>query len=328
MSSRRGGKAVRDPFGGAEDMTMREAADLIYGDPDMVDDLDRQRPEHRPVHPDELEIDSAIQVRVNGLDPARVEELKQVLLNGGSFKDPNRAYRDDDGKLWLSAGFRRTEATRLALLEAPPNVTIAPLICDIFPGGREAAIEDAENDNLKHGEPLSQEDKRLIFTRRMVREHEWFTEKFSNRKIAAELAVSEGTIRNWLKTIPSLTAQDYAVRETEGKKGPEKRVGADGRNIRVDRIRKAAQKRTTMPRPTPPPEPAYDDEGLPDRHVDDETPGWHESPAAVPSDDDDKRWIMDQLHKLAGMLDRFGRPGDARVLRGVLSALAREWGRK
>jgi hypothetical protein len=204
MASRRQGKERRAVFGDSSDMTLQEASDIIYGDPAMLDEMERRRIKRRAFNPKELAVDPAIQVRLKP-NPARVEELKQILLNGGSFKDPIRVFRDREGKLWLSAGFRRTEATVQALAEAPDPSKIAPLIGDEIPGEREDAVEDAESDNLKHGEPLSVEEKRGIFQRRLVRGHEWFRDQWSNRQIAAELAVSEGTIRNWLKSFsPSL----------------------------------------------------------------------------------------------------------------------------
>ncbi len=246
MSSRRSGKTGRSLFDNSAPMTMEEAAELTYSDYAVIDDADRNRVFRHPVHPNDLKIDPAIQVRIKP-NPTRVEELKQVLLNGGHFKDPIRAFRDDEGNLWLSAGFRRTEATRQALLEAPPGMEIAPLICEDCPGGRAAAIEDAENDNLKHGEPLSTEEKRGIFERRWQRGYEWFDDGggWSNRQIAAMLAVSEGTIRNWRS---SLTAQNYAVRENEGKKQPQKRTvqrGGETYQMKTGKIGQTAQKRAT-----------------------------------------------------------------------------------
>ncbi len=337
MSSRRSGKTGRSLVDGSAPMTMQEAADLTYGDYALLEEADRNRIFRHPVHPDDLKIDPEIQVRVKGLDPVRVEELKQVLLNGGHFKDPIRAFRDDEGNLWLSAGFRRTEATRQALLEAPPGMEIAPLICEDCPGGRAAAIEDAENDNLKHGEPLSAEDKRALFRRRFVRGHEWFSKNWSNNQIAAELAVNEITIRRWRS---SLTSTNVEVRESKGEKASEKRVGADGREYRVDRLQKAAQRRAkleSIPRPAP----AGADSGEPTGKWQDEHPAQPRglyrqtaSPAArtgttddsVPLEQDEKRWVVDQLRKLAGMVGEYGELQSARTLIGEANALAKNWG--
>lgn len=350
MSSRRSGKTGRTLLDGSTPMTMEEAADLTYGDYALVDEADRNRIFRHPVHPDDLKIDPAIQVRLKP-NPARVEELKQVLLNGGHFKDPIRAFRDDEGNLWLSAGFRRTEATRQALLEAPTGLEIAPLICEDCPGGRAAAIEDAENDNLKHGEPLSTEEKRGIFERRYQRGYEWFSEdaSWSNRQIAALLGVSEGTIRNWRS---SLSAQNCAVRETKGKKGPEKRVGADGRQYRVDRVQKAAQKRTKRQPSALPSEPArnldaseppgtWQDRPAQPRGLYRETAsdGWSASvsadhvkmsveiePDAQPiTETEIKQAIVNHLRAAAGGLEALGMVDDADGLLGYMRDREEEW---
>ncbi len=272
MSSRRSGKIGRSLVDGSASLTMEEAGDLTYSDYAMLDEADRNRIFRHPVHPDDLKIDPAIQVRIKP-NPARVEELKQVLLNGGHFKDPIRAFRDDEGNLWLSAGFRRTDATRQALLEAPSGLEIAPLICEDCPGGRAAAIEDAENDNLKHGEPLSTEEKRGIFERRYQRGHEWFADNWSNNQIAAELAVSESTIRRWRSP---LTSPNDEVRENEGGKQPQKRTvqrGGETYQMKTSKIGQTAQKRTKRQPSTPAPEPV--------RNLDESEPAgqWQDRPA-------------------------------------------------
>jgi hypothetical protein len=337
MASRRQGKERRAVFGDSSDMTLQEASDIIYGDPAMLDEMERQRVKRRAFNPKELTIDPAIQVRLKQ-DPARVEELKQVLLNGGSFKDPIRVFRDKQGRLWLAAGFRRTEATVQALAEAPDPSKIAPLMGDEIPGEREDAVEDAESDNLKHGEPLSAEEKRGIFKRRMARGHEWVN--WSNNQIAAELAVNEITIRRWRS---SLSSTNVEVRETEGKKGPEKRVGTDGREYRVDRLQKAAQKRAKKQAKETPSEPV--------RNLDESEPvgQWQDRPAqprglyrqaaspsvrpraaddSVPTEQDNQQWIISQYRQLAGLVEERGRSGEARMTRSIVASLVQAWGQK
>jgi hypothetical protein len=235
VASRRQGKGRRELFGTEpEELSPSEAADLIYGDPDLLDEIERQRVIRRPVSLEEISEDPAIQVRVGGLDADHVEALVQVLLNGGSFKDPIELVRDDEsGALLLAAGFHRCAATRLALERAEEPVTLTDKLDARIhqSGGRAKALEIAEEDNLRHGLKLTTRDKRHIFERRLARGHDWV--RWSNRRQAAELGVDEATIRNWRKV---LTAEFSAVEPTQ-------RVGADGRVYDVSGIQEASQER-------------------------------------------------------------------------------------
>jgi len=233
MASRRSGKdraaAFRRP-----DYTLKEAADLIFGDPNLLDEIDSKQVLTRPISLDEILVDQDVQVRVAGLDEETVEKYVQILLNGGQFDEPIVLYRDaETGKLILSSGFHRTEATRRAIERAVEEQTLAPLVGEIRPGGRAAAIEYAEDANLKHGLKLSNADKRYLLERRVKRGHEWAT--WSNRAIAAQLGVAEGTIRNWRSELSVQSHADVDSDSGAQNYAPEQivRRGADGKSYRI-----------------------------------------------------------------------------------------------
>jgi hypothetical protein len=251
MASRRSGKTARDAFEDTLMITPEDADRRLYGygDPESFKQAEDAQVHIIPVQPSDLTIDPAIQVRIKN-NPARVEELTQVLLNGGTFKDPIRAFRDEDGKLWLSAGFRRTLATKSALSQVDNPGLIAPLLCEVHEsGGRLAALQDAEEDNLKNAETLTFEEKRGIFMRRLVRRDTWFLEgaRWSNRQMAAELAVTEGTIRNWLKPFSPSLRKFTQSGKNKGEKQASQIIAKDGRKMDVSGIQEAAQKRGTPP---------------------------------------------------------------------------------
>lgn len=189
----------------------------------------------RAVTLDEITVLDEVQVRVNGLDEARVEQYVEYLLAGGAFKDPIDLFQDGQ-RLILSAGWHRTEAYRRALERFEPSEDVpalAPLKAEIHTGGLEAAIEWAEEDNLAHGLELSPRDKRNILERRFKRGHEWA--KLSNRALAAKLGVSRQTVANW--------REEIEAGESGGKNLPPVRVGADGKTYSIPGIQAANQRR-------------------------------------------------------------------------------------
>lgn len=188
----------------------------------------------RAVTLDEITVLDEVQVRVNGLDEARVEQYVEFLLAGGAFKDPIDLFQDGL-RLILSAGWHRTEAYRRALERFEPSEDVpalAPLKAEIHTGGLEAAIEWAEEDNLAHGLELSPRDKRNILERRFKRGHEWA--KLSNRALAAKLGVSHQTVANWRNELEG---------PSTGKNLPVERMGADGKLRDVSGIQAANQRR-------------------------------------------------------------------------------------
>ncbi len=171
---------------------------------------------------DQIIVDDAIQVRQNGLDADRVEQYALAMVEYGGWGEfpPLVVFRDpENDAVYLAGGFHRRaaiDAARQRLVEGGKEpIEIVP--CDMRTGDRAAAVEFAEDDNLQHGLNLSSKDKRHIYWRRLTEGHIWL--EYSNRRIAAELGVTEGTVRNWASKIPG--AQNYA---------PDRKVGKDGKS--------------------------------------------------------------------------------------------------
>ena len=173
---------------------------------------------------DSIIVDEAIQVRQAGLDPERVSQyaLAMVEYGGWGTFPPLDVFRDPEtDELYLAGGFHRraaVDASQQTRVE-DDKYPIEEAPCVVHPGGREAAIEFAEDDNLTHGLNLTNKDKRAIFKRRLVEGHVWA--QYSNRRIAAELGVDEGTVRNWRKKLES-GAENSAGETTI-------RIGQDGK---------------------------------------------------------------------------------------------------
>jgi len=236
MASRRQRSTGADPFGGGEDLSLHEVDSVLYGG---IQAADRQRVIVRPIRLEEITVEPDIQVRVEGLDEETVESYLQVLLNGGEFDDPIVLFRDDETeRLILADGFHRCEATFRALQS---GATVAPLRAKILPGGREAALEYAEEANLRHGLKLSMKDKFHILERRIKRGHPW--NDGADNAIAQELGVSNSTVKRWRQKVATLT----------NVKVPTVRRAADGRTMSTGRIGQATKSRPAKPRLTPPP---------------------------------------------------------------------------
>ncbi len=174
-----------------------------------------------------------MQPRAGGLDPERVEYLKQVILNGGEFKDPIVVFRVAGVGEVVSAGFHRHGgyvAARAAAGASDEPIELKPLRADYRDGTLEEAIEFAEEDNLRHGQPLSDLDKRGIFERRVKRGHAWA--RMSNRAVAAALGVGHQTIGRWRKELEEQSTGPHGPVE-----GP--RIGKDGREYDVSKIQAA-----------------------------------------------------------------------------------------
>ncbi len=188
----------------------------------------------RTVDLEEITIVESVQVRVGGLDEARVEQYARFLLEGGAFRDPIVLFRDDM-RLILSAGFHRCEAYRRASERFVPTSDLrelALLQAEIREGGQEAAVEFAEEDNLAHGLELRAQDKRNILARRWDRGHPW--QRLSNRALAAKLGVDEKTVRRWREELEGDSPAANAARE---------RVGKDGKTYDIRNIQAANERR-------------------------------------------------------------------------------------
>lgn len=207
---------------------------------------------------DDLTLDDAIQVRVGGVDRETVEQYAVVMFEHGGWGPfpPVDAHRDGD-TLYLSAGFQRIEAARLAsemlIAEGMEPITEVPV--NVRPGGYDAALEWSEEDNLRHGKPLSSRDKRYMFERRLERGHRWAT--MSDRAIARELGVNHTTVGRWrAEAEKKMTGANAPV-------APTVRVGADGRTYDVSRVQAANEQRAGEPEPSPGPPPSPDAERVP-----------------------------------------------------------------
>lgn len=221
-------------------MTAVDAANAMYG-------------EARVIPLEQITIDPAIQVRVDGLDMNRVEQYAELLLAGGEFKDPIVCFQDGD-KLLLSAGFHRHAAYLLAQarwtnLPEDERVPLKPLKIERRDGGRLAALRHAEKDNLAHGLDLKPKDKKNILARRYEREDE--TIHLSDRILAAEFGVSHPTIAAWRREIIKSTGKNFPV-------DAPLRVGADGKVRDVSGIQAANEQRAqerARQKAAPPPSP-------------------------------------------------------------------------
>lgn len=185
-----------------ENLNLREAVDTVT----------RQADDTRPVALGLNEIVEDIddlQVRADGLHEPTVQQYTTILENGGEL--PPVVVFDTGQEMLLAAGYHRIEAHRRAGREAIEAI--------IRKGDRLAAIEYAEEDNLTHGLPLTNEDKKTMLLARLRRGHEWIN--ISNREIARRLGVSAPTIGNWIRDFES-TVKNFTVERT-------KTVGADGK---------------------------------------------------------------------------------------------------
>lgn len=198
----------------------------------------------------DITIDDAIQVRVGGVDLATVEQYAVVMYESEGW-GPFPAvvvFRDGDAFI-LSAGFQRTAASdrASALLVAEGKAGIDSLPCEVRPGGYAAALEFAEDDNLQHGKPLSTQDKRRMFERRLERGHRW--SQMSGRAIAQQIGVDRRTVDRW--------RDDYEEkRRSRGANAPgapSLRIGADGKAYDVSKVQESNRERAARNAPPAPP---------------------------------------------------------------------------
>jgi len=229
-----------DPFGERPAVTPAEAARVGYG---IFADIDQQRPIETAMNVDKLMLDDRVQVRLGAIDRELVEQLAAVLLGGGRFKDPHEVYRTDNaGPFWLADGWHRTAGHYRAYELYTANPSDYPDVRDaeslkvarvkLFYGDFDAACRAAEVANVKHGKPLTLEEKRGILTRRVLAGDEWG--QLSNNALGRELAVAHTTIGRWrLKLLEEYPDNPFVQAMATV-------IGADGRAYNVKKARKRA----------------------------------------------------------------------------------------
>lgn len=244
------GHANTDFMSGA---SLLDADHAHYGG-EMHEDLvaaARKRPKVRPVSLNDMVVDERIQVRVGGeggLDLNHVDTLVQVLINGGQFQDDIVLFYENEELVdgipepappyILADGFHRLAAYNQALVLArqmvdqgdlPEGVSLSSFEaprCSLRFGTWEDAYSYAEEANLRHGQMLSNKDKKNILARRLERGHEWAGASFN--LIAAELGVTDKTVKSWRQEIEAKL--DLPTSEFS------EVVGADGRVRDVSNI--------------------------------------------------------------------------------------------
>lgn len=233
--------------------TVYDADQARYGG-EMQEELiaaARKRPKTRPVPLSDIVVDREIQVRVggeDGLDPKHIDSLVQILINGGTFKDDIVLFYENEDMVngspepappfILADGFHRRVAYIEALVLArqmldagdalPEGVNLSAFEaprCSLHYGTWQDAFEYAEEANLKHGQMLSNKDKKNILYRRLERDHPW--RNLSSNAIAAELGVTDKTVTRWRDEI--LDALGATSENSEV-------VGADGKIRDVSKI--------------------------------------------------------------------------------------------
>jgi hypothetical protein len=126
----------------------------------------------------DLILDPEIQVRAGGINPEALEDYSLALYNGAEFP-PIEVFDTDEGYI-VADGFTRTEAHR--------NVGKRKVLANITPGTRRDAILFAISANLRHGQRLTNQDKRKIVST-LLTDDEW--SKWSDNKIADKCSVSQ-----------------------------------------------------------------------------------------------------------------------------------------
>ena len=136
---------------------------------------------------DKITVDYEINQRTE-LNVDAVRDYADAMLDGAQF--PPIVVFDDGETLWLSAGAHRVAAARVAQLGELP--------ADIIKGTRRDAILYAVGDNADHGVRRTNADKRRA-VQTMLEDPEW--SQWSNREIARNCHVDEGTVRNVRESI-------------------------------------------------------------------------------------------------------------------------------
>jgi hypothetical protein len=166
------------------------------------------------------------------LDPVMIADYAEDMQKGDQFP-PGIAFYDGS-VYWLARGFTRTAAAE--------SLGWTEFDYIVKQGTQRDAILFSLGENAEHGQRRTNEDKRRAVLV-MLQDDEWG--QLSSEIIAEHCKVSHTFVNNIRRPLATVASQGE-----QGKKKPDIRIGADGREYRVDRIRKAAQKRA-QPKSTP-----------------------------------------------------------------------------
>lgn len=197
--------------------------DLKTADADIMGIFDKMA-KAKMIPISSITIDQSLQVRVDGLKEETVQDYMNAIGNG--VKLPEIVVYDlPDGSRLLSSGFHRLEAhRRLGLIE---------IAAEVRQGTRREAVDFALQDNLHHGLPLTNRDKKAFLIARML-DKSW--DGISNRELAKQIGVSHMTVGNWIDEYNITTGKNFPVERA-------KVTGADGRSYDTNQIKEANRAR-------------------------------------------------------------------------------------
>lgn len=136
-------------------------------------------PKVKTVSLSDLDIDPTVNIRKK-LDKQTVEHYRSIL----SSLPPITVFDTEDG-LVVADGFHRLEATRIEGFDA--------IKAEVHAGRRDDALHYAAIANLKHGKPLSGEERRAVVRRLKELHPTW-----GKVQIAKETGWSEWTVKDFL----------------------------------------------------------------------------------------------------------------------------------
>ncbi len=197
--------------------------DLKTADADIMGIFDKMA-KAKMIPISSITVDQSLQVRVDGLKEETVQDYMNAIGNG--VKLPEIVVYDlPDGSRLLSSGFHRLEAhRRLGLIE---------IAAEVRQGTRREAVDFALQDNLHHGLPLTNRDKKAFLISRLL-DKSW--DGISNRELAKQIGVDHKTVGNWLNENNITTGENSPVGRTSTK-------GADGKTRNTAGISEANRAR-------------------------------------------------------------------------------------
>lgn len=167
-------------------------------------------------------VDSEIQQRVNGLDPATVNDYAEKYENGVEMP-PVVAFQDKDESIYLADGFHRYAAQELLGRES--------IDVDLRKGTRRDAILFACAANSSHGLRRTNADKRKAITT-LLKDATWA--KRSDRWIADKVGVGHQLVGDARKQLDDSSSSQPGGGEgdEDDEDEPAATVGRDGKKRR------------------------------------------------------------------------------------------------